>query len=178
MENFDLLLSDHVEHCVDGQKNIEYWADKKERILLTGPHGTEWIFQKSLYWWLDNYVSEHIGVIAEPSGFGQHKHDIKVITQNGTYVIEVKWLGTNGKTVYRRKRINEGLEQVKIYLEGDAGLLCGHLVAYDGRSPSDHEKKSSYDVKFQHELCEKPHIIFLKSETPSKEAERVVRETK
>ena len=168
---FDSLLDDHYDHCVAGEKEVRYWNDKEKRILLTGPDGTESIFQHSLFWWLDNFVMDKIKVYAEPRRFGQDATDVVVVTITGAYVVEVKWLGKNDQgTTYGQNRINEGLAQVKIYLDNDRDFICGYLVAYDGRSYDDHQKLSYYAESLRHELCDSPKILFLRSESPSKVA--------
>lgn len=181
MASLDLILEDHKKNRIDNEKGFSYWSDKAKRLLRSDEkHGTEWLFQNDLYWWLSNFLSDKLDVIAEPSGLGQDKHDIRVITTDGLrYVIEIKWLGKNeAKTTYKQPRINEGLQQVKIYLENDSGLYCGYLIVYDGRPDNEHDKESHWDNQFRHQLCEEPRVLFLKSENPSKEAERLVKEAK
>jgi hypothetical protein len=179
MKDFALLLRDHYEIDVKNEAAFCYWKNKSNRILLRGPHGTEWIFQQALVSWLNKFVIDRLRVSAEPCGFGQDKHDITVVTENATFVVEIKWLGKNeNNTSYGQDRINEGLVQLKEYLTNDDGLYRGYLVAYDGRSLNAHESKSSYDEKFRHPNCEMPNIIFLGSESPSKKAVRIVKESK
>ncbi len=107
---------------------------------------------------------------------GQDKTDITIVTINGTYVVEIKWLGKNANTRYNEQRINEGLVQVGIYLNNDGEIICGHLVIYDGRSLQDHKAKSNWDSSLIHERCSSPKIIYLDTESPSKAATRIVRE--
>lgn len=179
MKDFNLLLQDHYDLSVRGEAGFCYWQNKADRILLCGPHGTEWIFQHDLYDWLKKFAIDQLRVVAEPSGFGQDKHDITVVTETGIYVIEIKWLGKNETgTSYGQTRINEGLAQISEYLNKDPSLFRGFLVAYDGRSPGDHKTKSSHKKKFLHSYCDLPKIIFLESENPSKKAERLVKEAK
>ncbi len=176
---FDLLLQDHMTYSVDNEKHIRYWKDKEKRILLSGPDGTEKIFHLDLFWWLDNYVSDKLKIVGETSGMGQDKTDILVITGNGTYIIEIKWLGENEQgTKYDQKDINKALAQVKIYLENDNASVCGYPVIYDGRPLTVHETQSNYDDSLRHNLCEAPKILFLKSETPSKAAKKIAKEIK
>ena len=176
MSSFNLILDEHKRHRVDNQKGFFYWANKSERVLKSDG-GTEWIFHNDLFWWLKHYLSDAVDVIADPSGCGQDKHDIRVVTEYGKYVIEIKWMGNNGATKFGQDKINVGLVQVAEYLNKN-DLLCGHLVVYDGRSKTEHENNSSYDESFRHELCEIPRILFLESEAPSKKAERIVKESK
>jgi hypothetical protein len=181
MDSFSLILDDHMQLCVNNQKGIEYWHDKLNRILRTDEkHKTEWIFQNSLYYWLNNFLSDKVDVIAEPCDHGQDKHDIRVLTTDGRrFVIEIKWLGKNKSgTIYKQPRINVGLQQLKIYLDNDSKFYSGYLVTYDARSKVEHDNESYWDDQFRHAMCEEPIILFLKSETPSKEAERIVKESK
>lgn len=162
------LLKDHVDSCIAREQLTRYWFDKAKRILLTGPDGTEYIFQNSLFWWLRHFVSDSIDVYAEPTKHGQDKTDIIVTTFDGKYVIEVKWLGKNQKsTVYGEPRIQEGIEQVAIYLNNDAKLIWGYLIIYDARAADHHRNKRSYDKTLQHVRCSEPQLIFLENESPT-----------
>lgn len=172
--DFAALIADHYEECLRGQKNLRYWHDQDERILLVGPDGTEALFHQNLWWWLNQYTSDALDVYAEPRFHGLNKTDIVIVTEDGKRVVEVKWMGTNGKTSYGKKVINEGLVQIKKYLEDDVRIVVGHLIIYDARSSEEHEADSDFDKKYLHALCEDPKIQFLESETPSKMAKRAV----
>jgi hypothetical protein len=162
------LLKDHVDNYIAREQGTRYWFDEAQRLLLTGPDGTEYIFQNALYWWLRNFVSDSVDVYAEPTSHGQDKTDIIVTTFDGKYVIEVKWLGKNEKnTTYGEPRIQDGVEQVAIYLNNDAKLVWGYLIIYDGRFVDDHHKKRFYDKAQQHMRCSEPHLIFLENESPT-----------
>jgi hypothetical protein len=176
MSEFEQILSEHMENSVARQQHIRYWKDRSKRILLAGPDGTEGIFHLDLYWWLNNYVADKLKVYAEPKGLGQDKTDIIVVTLDGSYVIEVKWLGTNeNKQKYDQTRINEGLAQVKIYLDNDSELVCGYLVVYDGRPLTDNQTQSGWNDALRHALCQAPKILFLDNETPSVAATRIAK---
>jgi hypothetical protein len=169
--DFDLLLQDHLHSYVRNEQGFRFWFDKGKRILLSGKHGTEEIFHRALFWWLKNYVSNKLKVYGQPKGLGQDETDIIVVTMDGSYLIEIKWLGENESgTSYDQEQINIGLAQVKIYLDGDEQCVCGHLVVYDGRCRDDHKTKSVHDDALRHVRCTVPKIIFLESETPSKKA--------
>jgi hypothetical protein len=162
------LLKDHVDNYIAREQATRYWFDKAQRILLTGPDGTEYIFQNALYWWLRHYVSDSIDVYAEPTKHGQDKTDIVVTTFDGKYVIEVKWLGKNQKnTKYGEGRIQEGIAQVAIYLNNDEKLIWGHLIIYDARVADEHQNKRSYDKTQQHIRCSEPRLIYLENESPT-----------
>lgn len=171
IEKFDLLLQDHIDNHVRNEQGFRYWFDKSKRILLSGKHGTEDIFHRPLFWWLKNYVSNKLKVYGQPKGLGQDETDIIVVTIDGSHLIEIKWLGKNeNDTTFDQDQINVGLAQVKIYLDGDEQCVCGHLVVYDGRSPDDNATKSTHNDSLRHARCTAPKIIFLESETPSKKA--------
>lgn len=171
MVEFDDVLQDQVREMVRGERGVRYWFDKTERILLAGPDGTERIFHGALFWWLDHFVADKIRVYAEPHGFGQDTTDIVAVTFSGDYVIEVKWLGTNETgTKYSRPRIDEGLRQVKIYLDNDPRFVAGYAVFYDGRSADKHHNDSDFDPTARHANCAPPKLLFLESEAPSKAA--------
>lgn len=162
------LLRDHVENYLASERGTRYWAKKAERILLAQPDGTEYIFQRALFWWLSHYVADSIDVYAEPSGHGQDKTDIVVVTIDGKYVIEVKWLGTNeATTTYTETRIQEGIEQVAIYLTHDARIVWAYLVIYDARPLDKHKSARFYDPTCRHLRCSEPTLIFLESDTPT-----------
>src|SRR5581483_5540804 len=160
-------------------RGVTYWKDRANRILRANPEKTEAIFHRDLLWWIRNYTTGVIRTYSEPEGFGQDKTDIVAVTLAGGHVVEVKWLGVNEhKTTYNRKRIDEGLIQVKQYLERDDDLVEGYLVVYDGRSSDEHKKNSHYDQAYQHPLCREPQILYLESEVPTEISARVVRSNK
>lgn len=173
ISEFDALLADHMRECIDNERRVRYWSDKSQRILLSGPDGTERIFHHDLFWWLDRFVIDRLSVFGEARGLGQDATDITVVTIGGSFVIEVKWLGKNdGGTVYEQERINEGLRQVKEYLERDSKLVHGFLVVYDGRTEEKHANESTFEAASLHRDCDRPHLMFLRSETPSVTAKR------
>ncbi len=175
ISEFKQILQDHKAYAIAREQLVEYWKDPQKRILLSEPRGTEYIFHSKLFWWLDNYITDKLKVFGETRGMGQNKTDITVVTPSGSHVVEVKWLGTNGKSKYERERIDEGLAQINIYIENDNELVCGHLVIYDGRSLKTHQTDSAYDDSLRHSLCEPPDFLFLDSETPSVAATRIVK---
>jgi len=177
MSEFDRLISDHVEEEITNERRIRYWANKRRRVLLSKPDGTERLFHASLFWWLDHFVEDSLRVVAGTRGFGQDTTDITVITMSGDYVVEVKWLGENdARTKYTQPpRIDEGLQQVKTYLENDPRLVVGFLVVYDARPADQNLSRSIWEPSARHERCEKPWIIFLESDTPSQAARRAAK---
>jgi len=175
---FDLILKDHLDNSIAREQHVKYWKDATKRILLTEPNGagTEIIFHRDLFWWLKNFVADRLNVYAEPKGLGQDKTDIIIVTISGLYVVEVKWLGKNEKnTTWGKQRINEGLAQVKLYLDNNSEFVCGYLVMYDARPLDIHQTESDYDDSLRHPLCEVPKILFLDSETPSIAAPRIAK---
>lgn len=174
IEEFQQILDDHNESRIKLEKGPRYWRDKAKRILLEGPDGTEGIFHQDLSWWLRENVSDHIDVYQEPSAHGLDKIDIVIVTTNGSRVIEVKWMGENEKkTKYGRAAINQGLYQLKQYLDHDDKYVWGYLVVYDGRDAAAHKTDSSFDATNKHTLCDDPAIIFLESDNPSQAAKAV-----
>lgn len=178
MEEFEILLQEHLKDWINSGE-VPIWADRAQRILLSQPSGTELIFHTSLFTWLKLFVFPKLDIYAETSGLGQNKTDINVVTSSGTFVIEVKWLGKNdGGTVYKQIRINEGLAQVKIYLDNNSTFVCGHLVCYDGRLKELHETESSWNDSLRHPLCTNPHVLFLSSVSPSAAAKSIAKTSK
>jgi hypothetical protein len=178
MGQFEILLSEHKMHCVDREQNVRYWHDRKKRILLAEPNPTEAIFHLSLFWWLKTFVIDKLKILGETVGLGQDKTDIEVVTPDGNYLVEIKWLGENKNgATYGQSAIDTGLAQLKIYLEHDDEwqFVCAHLVVYDGRPLEIHQAESGYDEAHRHSICKPPHILFLESETPSESARRITR---
>jgi hypothetical protein len=175
LKSFD----EHFEHCVDSEKGFRYWHDRKKRVLLVGPDRTEKLFHHSLFWWCNNFIIDAIDVHGEANAMGQDKTDITIVTEIGSIVIEVKWMGKNAKnTRYAQVRIKEGMIQVADYLNRNKRLMQGFLVIYDARDDQAHSTKSTYPKKFRHTRCEPPVIYFLRSETPSEMAVRVAAENR
>lgn len=172
-------LDDHFENCVDSEKLVRYWDDRKKRVLLVGPDKTEKLFHHNLFWWFTNFIIDAIDVHGEANGMGQDKTDITIVTEIGSIVVEVKWMGRNkNNTRFAQIRIKQGMLQVADYLHRNNRLMQGFLVIYDARNEQDHRAKSTYPKKCRHPRCEDPIIYFLRSETPSEKAERVAAETR
>jgi hypothetical protein len=170
-------LDTHFLHCIENQKGLRYWANKDKRTLLAGPDGTEKLFHHSLFWWLSNFITDALDVYGETQGMGQDKTDITIVTEAGSIVTEVKWLGKNENgTSYAEVRINEGMIQVADYLTRNQRLIQGYLVLYDARCEQDYKEKSSYPASCRHQKCEEPILYFLRSETPSDRGARLAAE--
>lgn len=168
------VLDDHFRERVDGEKGFRYWHNKGKRILTRAVDGTEALFHQDLFWWVEMFVLDAISVTGEMQGLGQDKVDILIATIEGAYVVEVKWLGENESgTKYGIDKIEEGLVQVSIYIDNDDDLVGGYVVAYDGR-PQGSEPVSQYDDTHRHNLCERPIVYFLRSDTPSQVAKATV----
>lgn len=176
ISDFDALLKDHFDNHIKNEQLFRYWANKNKRILLSGKNGTEEIFHRALFWWLKNYVSDQLKVYAQPKGLGQDETDIIVVTVDGSHLTEIKWLGENDSgTSYDQDQINEGLAQIKIYLDDDDECVSGYLVVYDGRSPEENKTQCAYNDTLRHPRCAVPKILFLETETPSKKALKVAK---
>lgn len=173
-ESFD----DHFRHCLENEKALRFWSDRKKRILLAGPDGTEKLFHHNLFWWCNNFIKDALDVYGETQAMGQDKTDITIVTEVGNIVIEVKWLGRNeSNTRYAQVRIQEGMIQVADYLNRNSRLMRGYLVIYDARSVEVHEGESAYPATCRHDKCHEPVIYFLRSETPSELASRLAAES-
>ncbi|MCP3169833.1 hypothetical protein [Myxococcus qinghaiensis] len=177
IEDFGKILNDHIENAIVDERQFEYWADKKNRVLLSGKRGTEHIFHLPLFWWLNTYVNDALKVVGETRGLGQDATDITVVTASGSHVIEVKWLGQNdASTEYKHPpRINEGLTQVGTYLKNDPQLVAGHVVVYDARPSDMHVSNSVHDDGIRPLRCPNPYVVFLASDTPSRSAAKANR---
>lgn len=178
MIEFEILVHEHKEKCLDREQNVKYWQKPRDRILRGKPDSTESVFHLSLFSWLNMFVIDKLRIFGETLGLGQDKTDIEVVTIDGTHLVEIKWLGENENgTKYDESTISRGLAQVKIYLDHDQDwqFICAHLVVYDGRPLQAHQTKSGYDDSQRHNLCRPPHILFLESETPSVMARRIAR---
>lgn len=88
-------LNTHFLHCIENEKGLRYWASKAKRTLLAGPDGTEKLFHHSVFWWLSNFITDALDVYGETQGMGQDKTDITIVTEAGSIVTEIKWLGKN-----------------------------------------------------------------------------------
>lgn len=162
------LLDEHMQEQLRDERAVKYWKRKKERVLAFGVDGTERIFHRALYYWLQTYVSDAIDVSAEPRGFGQNAYDIKIVLPYKKYCLEVKWLGENEHgQKYDMTQISVGLGQVLEYLDKDTEILRAYLIFYDARPREEHRTQRGYDSTAKHRLCEEPIILFLESETPS-----------
>lgn len=168
----DKIIDDYTKERLN-REQLRYWKDAKLRILLNEPDSTEELFHRDFLWWLKHWVLDAPNIWADPTGLGQDKTDINVGTVEGPKIIELKWLGTNGHTTYYQSRIDEGLQQVKLYLDRDANIIEGHLLVYDGRKEEDHKTKSDHNDSGRHPRCSLPKILFLESESPSKKAPKL-----
>jgi hypothetical protein len=176
MSEFPKVLQVHMRERVAQEKGFTYWKDRARRILRALPEKTEAIFHRDLLWWIRNYTAGVIRTYSEPEGFGQDKTDIVAVTLAGGHVVEVKWLGVNENTTsYDRTRIDEGLVQVKQYLDRDADLVEGYLVVYDGRAANEHKNDSKFNRQHKHPLCREPQILYLENEVPTETSTRIVR---
>jgi hypothetical protein len=59
---------------------------------------------------------------------------------SGFYFIEIKWLGSNGKTSYELDRLTAGLRQLGAYAVRSTLPELATLVAYDARSEEEFKK--------------------------------------
>jgi hypothetical protein len=143
-EDYEQSILDHYRESVRYCQHTDHWKDRKKRILfhLKGTHKTEHIFHHDLHHWLNTFLEAQ--VVSSATFTSKDELDILIIAPDGrTYLIEVKWMGTNGKTTYRIKDISKGLKQLDTYLKRQPKIFKGTLVAYDGRR----------EVEFQSLTC-------------------------
>lgn len=134
--NYELALKDHYKNRIRfGGAFSDHWEDRKTRKLRSFPKKTEKMFHDNL----QNYLDENLdGAVV----YGNVKKitddatdiEIRVYGQEVLYIIEVKWLGSNGATSYSETRLSDGISQVEQYLQRDPVVKEVCLVAYDARN--------------------------------------------
>lgn len=133
----DYILS-ILEHY---QKRIRYpgifsdhWENRQNRVLKNSPKKTEKIFHDNLWGWLLENLEYAVvsGNVGKVTG-DETDIEISIHGEPRFYIIEVKWLGTNGYSKHSEPRLRDGITQVKEYLERDPAASEACLVAYDGR---------------------------------------------
>lgn len=169
-KDYKILIDDH------GKKRLinlmkEYWVDRVNRVLI--PEITEAYFQKSLFDWLEQYLSDALPKMETPTRVGDRTDiDIFVYREGIHYVIEIKWLGINqNKKEYKIDRVVKGLGQIATYLERDSSLAEVYLVCYDGRSEEEHITNSKIDKSLVPSKGDYT-LIFLESESASRKGEK------
>ncbi|MBN8582679.1 MAG: hypothetical protein J0L96_18590 [Anaerolineae bacterium] len=140
---YKLSIIDHYRQRIRyGGIYSDYWHDRNKRILQNPLKKTEKLFHNNLQNWLDENL-EGASVLGCVKKISEDETDIEIrlhSESNVYFIVEVKWLGDNGKTKYSESRLRDGIKQVNAYLQRDplASEVC--LVAYDGRQLSKFEE--------------------------------------
>ncbi len=173
-----LIVNHHDQQIYKEKGPIKYWRNKSQRLLCEAPENN---FRKCLGYYLDKKVND--GTVDQESlnAGTANKTDIRVIrfTDDRVYIIEIKWLGrcAGSKTHYSDDRANEGIVQLNEYLRDETRAICGVLVLYDARD-KDEEIDWLEEITWDNRIDKKPLRFFLISQSASKEAKRVVKESK
>jgi len=131
------LIENHYTAKVDGERGFKYWKNKKERLLISPP---EIVFHKPLWSYLNDFVLDgKVDSGVDLGGTGD-RTDIRIISFSGeeigkSYVIEIKCLG-KCKKKHKEKGddwANQGILQLRDYLNEVGDPMVGLLVVYDGR---------------------------------------------
>lgn len=170
------LIENQYEEQVEGEKGFRYWKNKGKRLLCDSP---ECIFHKPLYWYLDNYVLDG-KVDSEVSLSGTpDRADIRVLCFEGEelYIIEIKCLGKSkeGASEESDKWANDGILQLKHYLNDEKNSTKGVLVLYDGRR-EDKEVKWIPKENWHEKTDQSPLRFYLISEGASIRAKKELKE--
>jgi hypothetical protein len=136
MEEYADLLKNHHETEVKYSQVCDHWSKKTKRILRNKP---ESIFRKNLWNYLRTHVYPCKSCDPEFELPTSDKVDIRVLNDNGEYLIEIKWLGRSRRldspelTEYDEGRAREGARQTIEYLNIRPGAEKGICVIYDAR---------------------------------------------
>ncbi|MDC7994043.1 hypothetical protein [Altibacter sp. HG106] len=158
-----------------------YWQNKKDRILKKEP---EVLLGMFFYQFLDRIISD-----AKIDGecFNSNtddKLDVRAVhyETGDLYIFEVKWIGeseTGTKYLDEKahERANEGIEQLKIYIDHENDCKVGVLVLYDGR-PND-EKINWLDTeKWDSKIYDPPFRLYMETTSASVAATKIIRTKK
>lgn len=141
--DYEVMITEHYEHCVKHAQRCKHWNDRPKRILHAKTFEaskTEFIFQTSLEQWLRDYIADGAEVRVELRAESADRTDIEIYPLFGGYfIIEIKWMGSNGTTKYGEERITKGMKQIKTYLSTGHRARRATLVAYDGRDEANFE---------------------------------------
>jgi len=172
------LVENQYEEEVNGQRGFKYWKNKPKRLLFDSP---EIVFHKPLWSYLNNYVLDgKVDSEVELSGTSD-RTDIRILTfeTRELYIIEIKCLGRSNENQPEKSNdwANQGILQLKEYLEEEKESTQGVLVVYDGRKEN---KKIDWIPKEEwHEKTDKnPMRFYLISEGASVRAEKKLKELK
>lgn len=172
------LIKNQYEDKVNGQKGFQYWKNKGKRLLFDSP---EIVFHKPLWSYLNNYVLDgKVDSEVQLSGTAD-RTDVRILTfeERKLYIIEIKCLGRSNKDKPERSDYwaNQGILQLKEYLEDEKESTRGVLVLYDGRRENkeiDWIPKENWHEKTD----ENPMRFYLISEGASIRAQKMLKEFK
>lgn len=128
---------EHYRRVVKYGQNLNHWKDENKRILKNcdpPKHGTtEDIFHSSLFWWLQEHLPAHSVKIKDGQKNPGDVPDIIIASFDCFYVIEVKWLGTNGSTPYTWNAVKRAIRQGDRYGGRTPYPEGTSVIIYDGR---------------------------------------------
>jgi len=138
--DYQLAIREHYRRKIrHNWQETDHWEDRSKRVLrakLGSRKTTEGIFHVSLICWLDDVLDDSI-VRSTPRDVSSDETDIMIMSMGsrgaGPYLVELKWLGTNGATSYDRTRLRDGLNQLAEYLDKQPQIREATLLVYDGR---------------------------------------------
>jgi hypothetical protein len=135
-QDYELAIRDHYREDVKYWQETDHWVKPRSKRTLRNGLGidttTESIFHRSLHRWLDRNLDADVR--SEARTVDSDEPDIFIAVYGGNlFVIEVKWLGTNGKTPYGIPRLTKSIGQLRTYLNKETHVSKGTLVVYDGR---------------------------------------------
>lgn len=183
--DYKMSLIEFYKQRVRFFQNSQHWdppGDASKRVLCRqlGRQKTEMIFHKNLWGWLEENIVG-AAVFGSVKKLSEDETDIELrIMGGGLIIIEVKWLGTNGKTPYGESRLRDGIVQIKNYLIREPSTNEACLVVFDGRDldkfrllEAKEEEQDQWKM-VRHCLSEEVPtrgsclVFFLESETASK----------
>lgn len=170
------LIENQYEEEVNGERGFKYWKNKGKRHLFNSP---EIIFHKPLWSYLNNYVLDGKVDSEVPLSGTSDRSDIRILTFEGRelYIIEIKCLGRSNESKSEESDdwANQGILQLKEYLEEEKDSTQGVLVLYDGREEN---KKIDWISKEEwHEKTDQsPLRFYLISEGASIRAKKGLKE--
>ncbi len=138
LSEYNEAAKEHYRRVVKYGQNLNHWADEKARILKPSDppkHGTtEAIFHSSLLWWLKEHMPPQSVSLGDGEKNPGDVPDIIISGFNIFYVVEVKWLGTNGSTPYTWNAVRSAIRQADRYGSRPPYPEGTSVMVYDGRN--------------------------------------------
>lgn len=169
INDVSIILDRYKEYFPREIKPSIYWKNKSSRILKSKP---ELLLAFFFQQFLDNIVADGTVDGECLNGTTDNRLDIRVVHHhtNEIFIFEVKWIGKSEGINYINKqahvRANEGIEQIKVYLNEDSLCKSGVLVLYDARDKSDEIKWTEKD-KWDKKIYDPPFVLYLESRSAS-----------